>query len=188
MRTTRLLITGAATTALVLGSVALVVGQDEATEEAEGAPSPYFFGEVEGYLHHDMENPLGCAIGFTSDSTLVGETTLLGPTTVRLTNCYVPTDTLGNAQDGVLTFTGESGDTITARGGTGDCIPDWVDEPGGVWVCPITTFVTGGSGAFEGATGEIHGISYVENVHEGSDVNEQVDAPASMVFEGLVQY
>jgi hypothetical protein len=185
MRTIRLLLTGAATAALMLGSTTLAMGQEETTLEG---PSPYFYGEVEGFLHHDMENPLDCAIGFTSDSTLTGESTLLGATTVRLVNCYVPTDTLSNAQGGVLTFTGENGDTITASGGTGDCIPDWVAEPGGLWTCPFTTFVTGGTGAFEGATGEIHGISYVENVHEDADIKEGADAPGSITFEGLVEY
>ena len=100
----------------------------------------------------------------------------------------MPTDTLSNAQDAVLTFTGENGDTITASGGTGDCIPDWVAEPGGLWTCPFATFVTGGTGAFEGATGEIHGISYVENVHEDADIKEEADAPGSITFEGLVEY
>lgn len=184
MRTTRLLLAGATTVALMLGTTTLTLCQEEADE----GPSPYFYGEVEGYLHHDLDNPLGCDIGFTSDSTLTGESTLLGPTTVKMMNCYVPTDTLNNAQGGVLTFVGENGDTLTASGGTGDCIPDWVGEPDGVWTCPFTTFVTGGTGAFEGATGEIHGINYVENVHTEPDDKEMVDAPGTMVFEGLIEY
>jgi hypothetical protein len=171
--------------ALMLGATTLAIGQEETAEEG---PSPYFFGKVEGFLHHDMDNPLGCEIGFTSDTTFTGETTLLGATTVHVLNCYVPADTLNNIQDTVVVFTGENGDTLTASGGTGDSIPDWVAEPGGVWTSPFTTFVTGGTGAFEGASGEIHGINYVENVHTDAEAKELVDAPSNMVFEGLIEY
>jgi hypothetical protein len=88
----------------------------------------------------------------------------------------------------VVTFTGENGETLTASRGTGDSIPDWVAEPGGVWTSPFATLVTGGTGAFEGARGEIHGINYVENVHIDADAKELVDAPSSMMFEGLIEY
>ncbi len=184
MRTLKLLLSGAVTTVLLLGSTGLAVGQ----EEAEEGPSPYFFGTVEGVLHHDVENPLGCEIGFTSHSMLTGESTLLGATTVDAVNCYVPTDTLYNMQQGAITFTGENGDTLTAEGVAGDCIPDWVAEPGGTWTCPFTMMVTGGTGTYEGASGEIHGISYVTNVHTDDADKELVDAPTTFMFEGLVEY
>ena len=58
--------------------------------------------------------------------------TLLGATTIRQMNCYVPTDTLGNMQLAELTYTGESGDTLTGTA-TGDCIPDDVPEAGGFY-------------------------------------------------------
>ena len=77
---------------------------------------------------------------------------------------------------------------MTAIGGWGDSIPDWVAEPDGVWTTPFTTLVTGGTGAFEGATGEIHGINFVENAHTDDEAKEMVDAPATMMFEGLIDY
>ena len=183
MHTTRLLLTGAATAALLLGSTTQAVSQEEAT--AEG-PSPYFFGEFEGSLHHDMENPLGCEIGFTSDTTMTGESTLLGATTVHMVNCYVPTDTLSNVHDSVVTLTGEDGDTLTVSGGWGDSIPDWVADPDGVWTTVFTASVTDGTGAFEGATGEIHGVNYVENVHVEGEAPG--DAHGSMIIEGIIEY
>jgi hypothetical protein len=185
MRTIKLLLSGAIATVLLLSSTALAVGQEEAVDEG---PSPYFFVTAEGFLHHDMENPLGCEIGFTSHSTLTGESTLLGATTVDAVNCYVPTDTLNNMQDGAITFTGENGDTLTGVALTGDCIPDWVAEPGATWTCPFTMMVTGGTGTYDGASGELHAISYVTNVHTDDANEETVDAPTTMMLEGLVEY
>ena len=181
MRTTRLLLSGAATTALVLGSTTVAIGQEEAADEAQG---PYFFGAAEGLLHHDMENPLDCAIGFTSDSTLTGDSTL-GPVTIHQVNCYVPTDTLRNTPDGSITYTFDNGDTLS---GTidGDCVPDMVMDPDGVYTCVGLTRIDGGTGGLEGASGEIRGIAFLDNVHD--EATETIpDAPYRITFVGLVE-
>jgi hypothetical protein len=47
--------------------------------------------------------------------------------------------------------------------------------------------VTGGTGVFEGATGEIHSVGYVTNT-TAKDVELRGAVPASIVFEGLVEY
>ena len=125
MRAIRLVSAGTAAAVLLLGSSTVVLGQEEVADEGPR----YFYGEmVDGIFHPDEDNPLGCDIGMTSDVTYFGESTLLGPTTVRQINCYVPTETLLNVQGVAITFAGESGDTLTGTG-SGDCIPDDVPEP-----------------------------------------------------------
>ena len=80
MRVIRLAAAGTATAVLLLGSSSVVLGQEDAASE----DPRYFYGELEGYLHPDPDNPFGCEVGFTSDSMLFGESTLLGATTVDL--------------------------------------------------------------------------------------------------------
>ncbi|MGD8486809.1 MAG: hypothetical protein PVG27_06120 [Chloroflexota bacterium] len=181
MRTLKLLAASVTTAALVLGPSTTALAQ----EQAEEGPSPYLYGEVEGLLHHDMDNPLDCAVGFTSDSTLSGGSTL-GPLTVRMVNCYVPTDTFDNTSDGTVTYTFESGDTIEGTA-TGNCLPDWTDEEGGVFTCIGVTTVSGGTGAYEGATGTIHAVGFVRNVHPKDPDALPGDAPYELIFEGLVE-
>ena len=94
MRAIRLVLAGTVAAVLLLGSSTVVLGQEDVGDEGP----QYFFGELEGFLHPDEDNPHDCAIGITSDSMIFGETELLGATTVRQVNCYVPTDTLHNIQ------------------------------------------------------------------------------------------
>ena len=176
MRTTRLLLTAATTTALVLGSTNLAVGQ-----------SSYFYGEVEGFLHHDMDNPLGCDIGFTSHATAAGESTLLGPTAVKQMNCYVPTDTFDNAADATISFTGEDGDSIAGTMPF-NCLPDWTEAAGGVFTCVGEITVTGGTGVYEGATGTICAVGFVTNAASKDPAAAPDDAPYELIFEGLIEY
>ena len=185
MRVIRLAAAGTATAVLLLGSSSVVLGQEDAASE----DPRYFYGELEGYLHPDPDNPFGCEVGFTSDSMLFGESTLLGATTLRQLNCYVPSDTLNTAQLGTWTITGESGDTLTgSENGSGDCIPDEVHEPGGFYSCWGEITITGGTGAFEGATGEVHALVYTWNSQSDHPDAAHGDTPASMIFEGLVEY
>ena len=184
MRSIRLLAAGATTVVLVFCSAVAVMAQ----EEAEEGPSPYLFGEVEGFLHHNAENPLGCDIGFTSDTTGTGTSTLLGATTLSARNCYVPTDTYQNMTNVVMTLTGETGDVLEFEGRTGNCLPDMTTEAGGVFTCPGTVVVTGGSGAFEGASGEIHTVAYTTNAEAKQPDAVPGDAPFRMIFEGLIDY
>lgn len=182
MRTLRMLVALATTVVLTVGAGASALAQEEAE-----APSPYFFGTAEGFLHHDLDNPLGCDVGFTSDSTLTGESTLLGATTVKQLNCYVPTDTFDNTSDGTVTFTGENGDSITGTM-TANCLPDWTAEEGGVFTCIGEVPVTGGTGAFEGATGTIYAVGVITNVHSKDPDVPPEDAPSELIFEGLIDY
>jgi hypothetical protein len=104
----------------MLGSTAVVLGQEEPADEG---PSRYLYGTAEGMMQLDMENPAGCIIGFTSVTTLTGESTLLGATTIELTNCLVEGNTFQNIHDGVITLTGEKGAALSGTA-TGHCIPD----------------------------------------------------------------
>jgi hypothetical protein len=183
MTSITLLTAGTTAATLLLGPPTVALGQ----EEVAGEGPHYLFGEVAGYLHPNEDNPLGCDVGFTSENTLYGESTLLGATTVRQVNCYVPTDTLDTIKLITVTYTAESGDTLTATG-SGDCIPDVVSEPGGFFSCWGTTTITGGTGAFEGATGEIHAMAYTFNTQSDHPEAAPGDVPISMLFEGLVEY
>jgi len=183
MRANRLVSAGTAAAVLLLGSSTVVLGQEDVVDEGPR----YFFGELEGFFHPDMDNPLGCDIGFTSDSTVFGETELLGSTTSRQLNCYVPTATLENLQLGTWTVTGEAGDSMSGTV-SGDCIPDDVPEPGGFYSCPGTIIITDGTGVFEGATGEIRIIGYTTNAQSDHPDAAPGDTPARMIFEGLIEY
>jgi hypothetical protein len=167
---------------LLIGWSPVVLGQEDIVDGPH-----YIYGEAEGYLHPNEDNPLGCDIGMTSELTLSGESTLLGATTIRQVNCYVPTTTLENTRFVTITYTGESGDTLTGTG-SGDCIPDDVSEPGGFYSCWGTTTITGGTGVFEGASGEIHAIAYTFNTQSDHPDAEPGDVPATVLFEGLVEY
>ena len=182
MRTLRLMTAFVAAVVLLLGGALTALAQ----EEAEAGPGQYLYGEVEGLLHHDMDNPLGCELGFTSDSTLNGESTL-GALTVRAVNCYVITDTYDNTTDGTVTYTFEDGSTIEGTL-TGNCLPDWTDEAGGVFTCIGLTTVTGGTGVYEGATGTIEAVGFVHNVHAKDPDAVPGDAPYELIFEGLIEY
>ena len=182
MRAIRVLAVGVAATVVLLGPAAMN-GQEDAADEG----SHYLFGEVEGFLHPDEANPFGCEVGFTSDSTLFGDLTLLGATTVKQVNCFVPDDILDTIQLGELTYTAESGDMLTGTG-SGNCIPHEVLEPGGVYTCTITTTITGGSGAFEGATGKIHAIGYSFNTQSDHPDAAPGDVGVRMLVEGLIEY
>jgi hypothetical protein len=182
MRAIRLVATGTVAAVLLLSASTVGLGQ----EEAVGEGPRYFYGEAEGFLHPDTDNPLGCDIGFTSDITMFGQSTLLGATTIRQVNCYVPTATLHNMQLAVLTYTGESGDTLTGAG-VGDCIPDDVPEAGGFYSCWMVIDITGGTGAFEGASGELHALGYTINAQSDHPDAAPGDTPARTLFEGLVE-
>ncbi len=183
MRAIKPVMVGTAAVFLLLGSSTTVLGEEEVA--AEGPQ--YIYGEAEGFFHPDTDNPLGCDIGVTSDATTFGESTLLGATTIRQMNCYVPTDTLDNVQLATWTFAGESGDTLTGSG-SGDCIPDDVPEAGGFYSCWFAITITGGTGALEGASGEIHGLGYTINTQSDHPDAAHGDTPARMLFEGLIEY
>jgi hypothetical protein len=183
MRVIRLMVAGTVAAVLLLGSSTVVLGQEDARDESP----QYFFGELEGFFHPDETNPHDCAIGITSDSMSFGQTELLGATTVRQVNCYVPTETLHNIQDAVYTITGESGDALTAIG-SGDCIPDDVPEAGGFYSCWATITITGGTGVFGEASGEIHAIGYTWNTQSDHEDAAPGDTPARMLLEGLIEY
>ncbi len=180
MRAIRLVATGTATAILLLGASSVGLGQEGADDARQ-----YFSGEAEGYLHPNEDNPLGCDIGMTSEVTAYGESPQLGAITIRQVNCYVPTDTLDNVQLGTITYTFESGDTLAGTA-SGDCIPDDVPEPGGFYSCWGTTIITGGTGVFEGASGEIHAIAYTFNAQSDHPDAAPGDVRAMMLFEGLV--
>jgi len=181
MRAMRLVAPGTAAVMLLLGASSVGFGQEGA--DVDGPQ--YFYGEVEGYLHANEDNPLGCDIGMTSEVTAYGESPQLGAITISQVNCYVPTDTLDNVQLATITYTFESGDTLAGTG-SGDCIPDDVPEPGGFYSCWGTTIITGGTGVFEDASGEIHSIAYTFNAQSDHPDAAPGDVPATMLFEGLV--
>lgn len=176
MRTIRRFLVGTVTLALLLGPTAIVTAQDET--------SPLLLGTAKGINHGDMDNPLGCAEGWTGVTSAVGESSLLGATSVEFQNCYAPEDTLTNAYDGVITFTGEAGDELSGTL-SGNCIPDWVTDVGDEWACMMVVEVTGGAGAFDGASGEIHLIGSIINVGVAEDGSFRVH-PASIVYEGVI--
>jgi hypothetical protein len=182
MRTLKLLVGSMATMALVFTATAAALAQ----EEAEG-PSPLMAGSAEGEMIADLENPAGCEIGFTSIATATGESTLLGPTTVVVQNCYTPEDVLMNMHDATTTFSNEAGDTITAAG-PGDCVPSWVEEIGAEWMCVSMAEVTGGTGQFEGASGQVNFVGTITNSGYDEEGLPTIPHPVSIVFEGLVEY
>ena len=185
MRVTRLASAGAVVATLLLGASTIALSQNETVDQGPR----YLYGEFEGFLHPDPKNPFECGVGFTSDSTLFGEIEPLGASTLRQVNCYVPTDTLGNVQDVVWTITGESGDILSAVGvESGDCIPDDVPDAGGFYSCWGSMAVTGGTGAFEGASGEIHVLAYTWNTQSDHPDAAPGDTPAMMIVEGLLEY
>ena len=184
MRAIRLVSVSAAAAVAVLVTSSVVLGQGEVAEDGQH----YLYGEVEGFFHHDMENPLGCDIGFTSVETGSGTSTLLGATTVASHNCYVPTDTYQNMTHGVMTLTGENGDTLELEERTGNCLPDDVPTPGGVYSCVIVSTITAGSGGLEGASGEIVALAYITNVQSDHPDAAPGDVPMRMIFEGLIDY
>jgi hypothetical protein len=102
-------------------------------------------------------------------------------------NCYVPAETFNNTSDGTVTYTFESGDSIEGTV-TGNCLPDWTDEEGGVFTCIGVTEVTGGTGIYEGVTGAIHAVGFVHNVHSKDPDALPGDAPYELIFEGLIDY
>jgi len=182
MRAPRLVLAGTAAAVLLIGWSPVVLGQEDIVDGPR-----YIYGEAEGYLHANEDNPLGCDIGMTSEVTAYGESPQLGAVTISQVNCYVPTDTLDNVQLGTITYTFESGDTLAGTG-SGDCIPDDVPEPGGFYSCWGTTIITGGTGVFEDASGEIHSIAYTFNAQSDHPDAAPGDVPATMLFEGLVEY
>ena len=185
MRTTRRVLAAAVAAVFLLGSSAVALGQ---AEDASEGPR-YFYGELEGFLHPDVDNPFECGVGFTSDSMLFGQTELLGATTIRQVNCFVPSDTLDNVQGLVITITAENGDTLTGEGaGNGDCIPDHVPDAGGYYSCWGAFGITGGTGDFEGASGEIHTIVYTWNTQSDHPDAAPGDTPVMALLEGLVDY
>lgn len=184
MRATRLVSAGTAAAVLLLGVAPVALSGEEATGEGRH----YLYGEVEGFFHHNEDNPLDCAIGFTSEETANGTSTLLGATTLTARNCYVPTDTYQNMTHGVVTLTGENGDVLELEATTGNCLPDDVSTPGGVYSCLMITDITSGTGGFEGAGGEIVALAYTTNVQADHPDAAPGDTPLRMIFEGLVEY
>ena len=158
-----------------------------AQEEAGAGSSEYLYGEVEGFLHHDMVNPLGCDVGFTSHATGSGVSTLLGPTTVEQWNCYVPTDTFVNSANASISFSGEGSDSLAGTMPI-NCLPDWTEAAGDVFTCISEITVTGGTGAYEGASGTIHAVGFVTNADSKDPAAAPGDAPYEVVFEGLIEY
>jgi hypothetical protein len=184
MRAIRRVSAGTVAAVLLLGSSTVVLGQERASDE----DGRYLFGEVAGFLHHNVDNPLDCDIGFTSEETGTGTSTLLGTVTVIGRNCYVPTDTYQNMTKAVLTITAENGDVLELEGRDGNCLPDDVPAPGGVYSCSITDVVVSGTGAFEGASGEVHGIAYTTNAQSDHPDAAPGDVPFRLIFEGLIEY
>jgi hypothetical protein len=174
-------ITVATTLTLAIGAIA--VAQDDAGEDT----GEYFYGEAEGYLHHDTDNPLGCDVGFTSHAMATGESTLLGAISVEQQHCYVPTDTYVNSAGANISFTGEGGDSLTGTMPI-NCLPDWTEAAGDVFTCIGEITITGGTGAYEGATGTIHAVGFVTNATSKAAGAEPSDAPYELVFEGLVDH
>ena len=175
---------GTVAAVLLLGSSAVGLGQEETSDEG----GQYLYGEVAGFLHHNVENPLDCDIGFTSEETGTGSATLLGAVTLTGRNCYVPTDTYQNMTKGVIIVTAESGDVLELEGRDGNCLPDDVPTPGGVYSCSIRDVIVSGTGALEGASGEIHGIAYTTNMQSDHPDAAPGDVPFRLIFEGLVEY
>jgi hypothetical protein len=156
-------------------------------EETDAVANPLMVGSAEGEMVADLENPAGCEIGFTSVMTATGESTLLGPTSVVFQNCYAPEDVLANMHGGTTTFSNDAGDSITVAG-PGDCIPSWVEEVGAEWICVSMAEVTGGTGQFEGASGQISFTGTVTNSGYDEEGLPTIPHPVSIVFEGLVEY
>jgi hypothetical protein len=176
MRTIRRFLVSTVTLALVLGPTAIATAQEK--------PQQLLLGTAKGINHGNMDNPLGSAEGWTGVTSAVGESSLLGVTNVEFQNCYSPEDTLTNAYDGIMTLMGEAGDELSGTL-SGNCIPDWVTDVGDEWACTMVVEVTGGAGAFEGASGEIHLIGSIINAGVAEDGSFRVH-PASMVYEGVI--
>ena len=184
MRAIRLVSVSAAAAVATLVTSSVVLSQEEDAEKGQR----YLYGEVEGYFHHNTDNPLGCDIGFTSEETGSGTSTLLGATTVESHNCYVPTDTYQNMTHGVIILNGENGDTLELQERSGNCLPDDVPTPGGLYSCVIVSTITAGSGGLEGASGEVIALAYITNVQSDHPDAAPGDVTMRMIFEGLVDY
>jgi hypothetical protein len=121
----------------------------------------------------------------TLTDTVVGETTLLGPTTITAELCLSFTAVLDDVTKGAFTMAGADGDALSGTW-SGDCTPVGV-ETGEQFVCTGLFDVTGGTGMFEGATGRFRGNADFWNSGFTED-GLWKDSPTTWFVEGLVDY
>ena len=68
----------------------------------------------------------------------------------------------------------------------GNCIPDFSMEPGGTFECVGEFTITGGTGAYEGASGRLVGVATYMNTGF-TDEGQMRAAPTEWRFEGIVE-
>lgn len=174
----------------VLAVPTAAVAEEDVT--AEMAP---IGGVVNGIMVQDYENPMGCAEWVMPDGTTMpapthltsatGVTDLLGPTTVSLRACYSAADMFQNVSDGQWTMAGEGEDGLSGTY-SANCIPDFSMDTGTPWECVAEFTVTGGTGAYDGASGRLTGIA----TFMGTGFSEEGlmrAVPSEMRFEGIVE-
>lgn len=104
-----------------------------------------------------FEDDAGCPLGFATVTETSGWAAHLGRMTVRMRHCFTPPDLLAG---GRVTFIAADGDEIHATyAGTAD--PAEPQTPGEVIIADFDVVVTGGTGRFAGADGEMHGLGRI---------------------------
>ena len=183
---------------VVAGSMVLalsVVSVPAVAQDDGGVPDPYLAGTLSGTLAPDYDDPFECGPIVLPDGTemppvtmvgsTAGMTTLLGEVTMTSMNCYSPLDVMANIPEATFTLTGSDGEL----GGTwtGDCAPSFVTEPTETYLCHGLLLVTEGTGAFEGASGQIAMMS--EHWYAGIDADGgENPMPTGVRLEGLIEY
>ena len=191
MRALKLALAGSISLVLLIGAVGAATAQDD-----EMASDPYLAGRLAGTLAPDYEDPYGCGPmvmpdgtempPFTMVGTTVGMTTLLGESTMTSMNCYSPGDVMANIPQATFTLAGSDGDEISGTW-TGDCTPSFVTEPTETYLCHGLLLVTDGTGAFDGATGQI--VMMSEHWYAGFDEERgENPMPTAVRLEGLIDY
>jgi hypothetical protein len=137
----------APTAVLSSDSAASAGGLSSGTAAAKlSRPDVPFSGVVTGEAAFDfVNNPKGCAAGFTTITTAKGQGTHMGRTTWRSEHC------LGEASEilnGALVLSAANGDDIYATY-TGSC----AHPPGDLVICSGDMMFTGGTGRFKNASG-----------------------------------
>ena len=190
MHTSRLPLVGIVILALSLAPAAVL-----AQDEAEGVTSRYLAGKLIGLGSTDYENPLGCEPWVIDDegteaptptltNTVIGETTLLGPTAMMSELCLSFTAVLDDVTKGTFTMGGDSGELSGTW--SGDCTPIGV-AMGEQFMCTGLMEVTGGTGMYEGASGQFRTNADYWNAGFDSD-GLWKDSPTAWFIEGLVEY
>jgi hypothetical protein len=152
-------------------------------------------GLARGLTIQNYENPMGCADWVlpdgatmpapTHESTVVGVTTLLGPTTMTANACYSTADMFTNIVGGEWAMAGEGEDGLSGSY-EGNCIPDFSMDPGATWECIGEFTITAGTGAYEGASGLIVGVAtYVDTGF--TEDGQMRTVPTEWRMEGMVE-